>query len=237
MLFRDIVVAAHVDFTPILFVRLALRPVVPIGIGRPVGVGIKIRKKITGNVHTGELQWPRKLGGRKTGKIRSGGAAAYALAEIAVLFRGSWNASGKGLTANLIIPFLVEPEEEFIFHDRAGNVVAEAIAAQFAFAGLVVVGEPSGRIQGIVAAGIKDAAVPLILTGARIDADNRAGGLSVFGAVGIAEHFELGNRVHRGVNQNGAVGAHVIVVDAVYQEQVVVVRVPVDGKVAAATKP
>ena len=60
------------------------------------------------------------------------------------------------------------------------------------------------------------------------------GGLTIFRTVRVADHLEFGDRVDRGINKDGAVRSDVVVVDAVHQEQVVRVRVSVDGEVHAA---
>ena len=64
------------------------------------------------------------------------------------------------------------------------------------------------------------AAVELVGAAAGHQVDLRAAGLAELGAVVVALDLELLDRVHRGVDQDRAVGAHVVVVGAVHRPEV-----------------
>src|SRR5579864_6991404 len=69
--------------------------------------------------------------------------------------------------------------------------------------------------------------MPGVLTRLGDDTDDRSRRLAVFRTIGIAQHFELGDRIYRRIDQNRAVRAFIVIVSAVEQEQVIRARVPV----------
>ena len=114
------------------------------------------------------------------------------------------------------------------------DVISLVVAAQLRLACAVLFGELVIRIQRVIAAGIKEAAVNLIVARSGRKADDRARCLPILGTVGVPDHLEFGDGVDCGIDQDGAVRSDVVVVDAVDQEQVVRVRIAVDGEVDAA---
>ncbi len=54
------------------------------------------------------------------------------------LVRGG-DAGGKRRSPDFLVPFLIPPEPKFVFQDRAADVVAVVVPAEFGFAGLILV--------------------------------------------------------------------------------------------------
>ncbi len=87
--------------------------------------------------------------------------------------------------------------------------------------------------DSVISSVVEGASVELIRAALGHDVDDGARRLAIFRAIAVAQHLELSNRFDRRVNQDGAVRTDVVVVRAVYQEQVVRGRVAVDGEIDA----
>ena len=92
------------------------------------------------------------------------------------------------------------------------------------------------RVQGRVAAVVERAAVELVGAAARDDRDDSARRLAIFCAVAVGQDLHFVDGLQGGVDENGAVGTDVVVVDAVDQEQVAGGVVAVDREVDAGFK-
>ena len=91
--------------------------------------------------------------------------------------------------------------------------------------------------DSVISSVVEGASVELIRAAFGHDVDDGARRLAIFRAIAVAQHLELSNRFDRRVNQDGTVRTDVVVVRAVYQEQVVRGRVAVDRKIDAALQP
>jgi hypothetical protein len=81
-------------------------------------------------------------------------------------------------------------------------VVAPIVPTEFCFASVIEIREPVVCVELVIAAGVEDSAVPCVFARTGRDAYNRAGSLPLFGTVGVADHFELGDRVGGRIDQN-----------------------------------
>src|SRR5258708_6585878 len=110
-----------------------------------------------------------------------------------------------------MVPFLVPKEEQLVLLDRAADGIAPVIAAELvftvqgqSFAG-VARGEIAVRRKAVVAPGVESTSVKIIGATAGNNADDSTRRLPVFRAIAIGEHLEFGDRLVRGINQDGAV--------------------------------
>ncbi len=72
-----------------------------------------------------------------------------------------------------------------------------------------------------------------VVAAAGDDTDDAAGSLTIFGPVAVEQHLELGDGLVRRIDQDGAIRAYVVVVDAIDEEQVIGGGIAVDRHVHA----
>src|SRR5207302_9698332 len=140
------------------------------------------------------------------------------------------------VSAVVFVPLLVPPEEEFVSLDWTGNEVAIVIAPEWRLgtASNKRVVSKTVSVQFVVTAFIKNTAVKLVFAGTRGDADDCARRLPILWAIRIGEHLEFGNGIHGRIDKDCSVGAYVVVVHAVDQEQVVGAGIAIHRKIRAA---
>src|SRR2546427_10925553 len=112
--------------------------------------------------------------------IQSSKGRCHARAKVSSSLSGGGRASLYESASNIAIPFLVPPEKQLILLDGAGYVVAPVIAAKLWLGSVVQIIEEIICIDFVVAAFVERAAMELILTRPRGEADDGAGCLAVF---------------------------------------------------------
>src|SRR5258708_1431454 len=91
-------------------------------------------------------------------------------------------------------------------------------------------------IQFVISPVIKNATMKLIGAAPRYDVDDCSCRLTVFGTVAVAQDFKLVNGLEGRVNQNSPVGADVVVVDTVDEEEVGSNAISVHREIGSAFK-
>src|SRR5207253_7886640 len=124
--------------------------------------------------------------------------------------------------AALFVPLFRPEEEGLVLLDRPAYSVAVIVAAQIVLLSanrvprqavrLLLPQEPVCRIQFIVAAVIVGRAVKLVPTRFGDEVDLCAAGAAILRAVAVAQDLKFLDRVHRGIDKNGALRAFVIIV-------------------------
>src|SRR5260370_22954475 len=123
--------------------------------------------------------------------------------EIALRLCDCGHAGCEGTAADFLVPLLVPPEEELVFHEWAARVISVVVAAQLGLTRLVLFGEVVICIECVIASRIEHAAVNLVRAGSRRKADDLARCLTILRAVGVPDHLEFGDGVDCGIDQDG----------------------------------
>src|SRR5690242_9574437 len=143
--------------------------------------------------------------------------AAYALREVAGALSSGGHAGSSRLSANFLIPLLAPEEEQLVLQNRTTKGIAIIIPSKLVLPAIgkglaISLGRRLSpgrkvftRIQQIVAPKVERATMKRIRSAARCDVNHRSGGLPIFGAIGVAQHLEFGDRVHGRIDQDRAV--------------------------------
>ena len=154
-------------------------------------------------------------------------------AEVPGAFRRGGDEGGPGDSTRLPAPFLGGEEVELVLDDGPAYGPAEVVHAQGCFGLARLLQEVVLRGQGIVAAEVVAAAVELVRAAAGDDVHLGSGRSSELRAVAVPVDLELVDGVHRGEDENGAVGAHVVVVGTVHRPHVAAEAAAADGELDA----
>src|SRR5262249_38774094 len=126
--------------------------------------------------------------------------------------------------SELPAPFLRPEEEDLILLDRASYSVSEVVKSQLCLVCPARIEEKVGSIQRIVANEFIGRPVKCIGTGLGYEVNLGAAGGRHIRSVGVGLHLEFFDRINGRVNQDGASGAVVNVINAVHQPGVSVSR-------------
>jgi hypothetical protein len=182
------------------------------------------RDLVSGEGGPGEgIDW---LAGRAAGDRRP--------AEVARALEGGGHELRARGPALLAVQLLGDEEVELVVDQGAAEGPAEVVAIEGVLGLARLLQEVVRGVQRVVAPEVEGAAVERVLAAAGDDVDLRARGLAELGAVAVAMDLELLDGLDRGVDEDRAVAADVVVVGAVDRPHVGVDRAPGDGEVDAA---
>ncbi len=168
----------------------------------------------------------RKPSGRKE-------RATGNLAEVASALGQTRHVRSAHETFDFPVPFLRPEEKDLVFLNGTTGGISEIVLAKFVFrtGGAAGLEEGVVCVQLIVAAGIENAAVEIILSGFGNEVDRRSGHEAKLGAVGVALNLEFLNGFGGRIDENGALRASVIVIGAIDEPLIAIGRAAADGKV------
>src|SRR5260370_24056036 len=154
------------------------------------GIGIELRSQQTCLIWTGDLLWiscclivywnrPIAAHARNRSSALIGRSRSVS-AKVALRLRDGGHAGCEGTAPDFLVPLLVPPEEELVFHDWPARVISVVVASQLGLPCLVLLGEVVIRIECVITALIKKSAMNLVFARFRRKADDGAGCLAMF---------------------------------------------------------